>query len=516
MIQVGAREAPADNRRQSVTLPHQTDDERTDSDLHRYGSILSSGLTDAAALRARMASDLQTRFPQVRASFLIRSTSPQSQALKKSVSRNTINSEATRQRAALDIALVKSEFDNQSRAIHLSNALFLLSWLSIGVTIAALEVKDRSYDLFPNPVTTTLYIILSCLSVITCGLLIAYYHLELVRLRMRNPLFVHASLYQTPLFKFLLLELLINAFHIPPFVDGATFGTYYSTLDRFNVIVICRLYSGARFLRDHSQLVQQTGKLIGAFVNLPSSSIFVLKTLFYNRPAIMLTSLLLFVLFAVSYALHVFERTVSWDTYSFSNSLWLVFVSVTTVGYGDIVPSTFVGRVIVSIGTVLGLVLSALLISVTHTHLMTMSRREEQLVRLLDDQKQISEYRNYAARSLQMFFRVRLLARRRKLSAGDSREESRLDALTASTTMRMNVYLDKFRKLRRLRATYTAQHSLLDNVMSVCGDMYTHQQQLEDWTVDLHQGMQKRFDDLDFLVRGVNERLAVLEKTLAT
>jgi len=54
---------------------------------------------------------------------------------------------------------------------------------------------------------------------------------------------------------------------------------------------------------------------------------------------------------------------------SYTNSLWLVIVTVFTVGYGEITPVTLVGRSITILAALGGLILSATLIGLVHQSL---------------------------------------------------------------------------------------------------------------------------------------------------
>ena len=51
---------------------------------------------------------------------------------------------------------------------------------------------------------------------------------------------------------------------------------------------------------------------------------------------------------------------------TYFNSLWLIIVTVFTVGYGDLTPSTDLGRAIAIVAALSGLILSATLIGLVH------------------------------------------------------------------------------------------------------------------------------------------------------
>lgn len=74
------------------------------------------------------------------------------------------------------------------------------------------------------------------------------------------------------------------------------------------------------------------------------------------------------------------------DVQSFGDALWFLFVSCTTIGYGDISAVTTVGRLIVSFMTLYHLVLLALVTGVVVSHYQeVLARREKETITLFLD-----------------------------------------------------------------------------------------------------------------------------------
>ena len=77
-------------------------------------------------------------------------------------------------------------------------------------------------------------------------------------------------------------------------------------------------------------------------------------------------------LFTCSYTIFLAERDypilcdVSGKFSSYPNALWLIIITIFTVGYGDITPSTDLGRFIAIVAALCGLILSATLIGLVH------------------------------------------------------------------------------------------------------------------------------------------------------
>lgn len=62
----------------------------------------------------------------------------------------------------------------------------------------------------------------------------------------------------------------------------------------------------------------------------------------------------------------------------------MVIVTMTTLGFGDIVPKTFLGRLMTGLISVLGIFLMALLISVIH-ELLQLSQNEKRILAHLEN-----------------------------------------------------------------------------------------------------------------------------------
>ena len=78
------------------------------------------------------------------------------------------------------------------------------------------------------------------------------------------------------------------------------------------------------------------------------------------------TLLFLIFLFICSYNLRIFERYLdaysNYDFGNFYNALWCIFITMTTVGYGDRTPSTEFGRIFTMIGCFAGVFLVSLIV----------------------------------------------------------------------------------------------------------------------------------------------------------
>lgn len=81
-----------------------------------------------------------------------------------------------------------------------------------------------------------------------------------------------------------------------------------------------------------------------------ASTMFAIKAIIREKPNELMLFLFLGSAIWAGYAMQVFERPLSevskQDFNSYLNSLWLIVVTMTTVGYGDVYPKTSGGRFI--------------------------------------------------------------------------------------------------------------------------------------------------------------------------
>jgi len=109
----------------------------------------------------------------------------------------------------------------------------------------------------------------------------------------------------------------------------------------------------------------------------------------------------------------------------YQNAIWFIFVSSTTVGYGDITPSTHLGRIIASISIVVGLVMTALLTAAL-ANALELSYEEYSAINLCDREIAKQTLMVKAVKIVQIWWKRRQL-RREGLRAGKKIENYTFD-----------------------------------------------------------------------------------------
>lgn len=130
-----------------------------------------------------------------------------------------------------------------------------------------------------------------------------------------------------------------------------------------------------------------------------------------DSPIIVLALAMCISVFLLGFALRVYERPFSDDNRSENqdfgyiwNSLWLIMLAMTTVGYGDFAPRTHIGRAITTLACLWGVfIISLIVVSLTNTTAFTKSqaRAHSILTKIVYKEKQ----KILAAIAIQNFFK---------------------------------------------------------------------------------------------------------------
>jgi hypothetical protein len=94
------------------------------------------------------------------------------------------------------------------------------------------------------------------------------------------------------------------------------------------------------------------------------------------------------------------------DLSQLTNAMWLVIITMTTVGYGDAYPSTPGGRFVVALAAVLGMILTSLVV-VALSNLSTFSPAQQRAYFAIKDQLGLERRQNSAALVIRRVFELR-------------------------------------------------------------------------------------------------------------
>jgi hypothetical protein len=246
---------------------------------------------------------------------------------------------------------------------------------------------------------------------LSLGILIAqYHHLEILRNRLKNPLKASLDFRDLELDYILTCssEAILLALYMPAaFNDFCPF--------KYNCLVIFKVFPCAvRYLRDHSPFFGAGGRLAGALSEVRVDGMYVIRLVMSQRPIASVLQALGFWVLITAYCLWVLERPTDPDGVdpdillktpsTFGRALWCTIITLTTVGYGDIVPQSAVGGVMMIIGTLFGLILTAVVIHVVSGKLEA-GEHQGRVLAFINERQTHEQERRLAALCVQLFFR---------------------------------------------------------------------------------------------------------------
>lgn len=308
----------------------------------------------------------------------------------------------------------KARADQSNQRLSLS--LLVLNAVAICVSIVSLEVSYVAPNVTQGPADcagsgsySRSYSLPLCavnfgLTLVSWTVLIAFYARKYnaayrLDLLPRDPLATGRSappFWRGHMLRGFLLEALVLSIQPVPWLPAL----WYELL---SLAVGCRVYLVVRAVRDMVRARMQ-GRL-PRLSHVPWRV--ALKLLYTQHPLPCLGVAFLYSFFELSFVLHVVERDCNPEFSDFGNACWLIIVTMTTVGYGDISPIDPLGRVVASIACVWGIVMLACFCLVITEHL-SLSASEARLLRILQDQEMGRAEREAAATLIQQVWRTTL------------------------------------------------------------------------------------------------------------
>ena len=240
--------------------------------------------------------------------------------------------------------------------------------------------------------------------------------------------------------------MIICAVHSPPLINQTFMclqdGTEIQySLDMFcTLVALMRLYLAYRYFTRYSHWSslsgsEQTYRICDEF-KIEGTESFALKCELKERPYSVISVALAISILAFGFAMRLAElpyiATSGYDWTYLWNSMWCVIVTMSTVGFGDFVPHTHLGRTVAILACLWGnFLISLMVVSLTVTSDFTLPSHRQAFKAILQNQEE-SKLRDKAARAIQAFFRYY-----RKQNPSDS------------STTRLKQELREFQTLRR-------------------------------------------------------------------
>jgi len=198
------------------------------------------------------------------------------------------------------------------------------------------------------------------------------YHYTLQLMRLDNLAANNDNICTSGLILYLFIEIILLSIFVPPYNESKytiTFneGFIVTSLDSILCLFITlKLLYIIRFLTISSKWNSKEVKEMAYNINADIGLFFVFKAKLTKSPRSLLFMVFIFAIGIYGYLMRTFEIGYHLKGenendhnvfYSYADTLWLVVVTMHTIGYGDIYPKTSLGRVITYICTLSGVVI---------------------------------------------------------------------------------------------------------------------------------------------------------------
>jgi hypothetical protein len=280
---------------------------------------------------------------------------------------------------------MKSRLSNRKK--YIDYIIFIVILLNISLSIWENNIFTQSLsngeivNFKTNDTVNTLRWICLALSMSIIVMLILRYWISLKLLKLMNLAGTNDGMISTGLWKFLLVEIMINMIFSPPYVEGSFSGrmlkgTYTYSFDTIiNFLVFFKLYYTIRIIYVISPFLSENALMVAKKHKMSLSLIYAVKCQLRRHPFLTLGGLFVICICIFGLIVRTFEfgfvddssdeagKTKTNPSFeNYFNSFWLIVTSMLTIGYGDIYPKTHLGRIVIFMSVVVGMILVSLMI----------------------------------------------------------------------------------------------------------------------------------------------------------
>ena len=262
-------------------------------------------------------------------------------------------------------------------------------------------------------------------------LVVVRYKLKIRWLKSKQLLSLKDSLFTTRDIYYIFVELFVYTLIPTPFYYNQAFLSYnqqekvwttYSYNELFSLLVLLRVFMVFRILLGNSTYYTNSAHRICQLTGCQNGYLFVIKCLMKSSPLKVLVTALLVSIMTFAYAVKVCERPLIYalskkehtlhpdnpifpivnDVSNYYNSLWLMMVTMTTVGYGDFFPRTTPGRAITFFACIFGVIVVSLmtLILMNFTDMNNSERRSYNIIEKLGVEREKRKHAGFVITNL--------------------------------------------------------------------------------------------------------------------
>eukprot|EP00347_Sterkiella_histriomuscorum_P018433 403345527 len=262
--------------------------------------------------------------------------------------------------------------------------------------------------------------------------------------------------------KYVLFEIFLVSLCPYEYIQQYTF-LQYSTMTHSGVITnvneimsvasLLKCYFFLRTFMYFSRFNDPRAQRVCQMNGCKATSLFAIKSIIQENPYTLLTGMFLLSSIVGAYAIQVFERPFNivsgQDFDSYWNAIWLTIVTMTTVGYGDLYPKSFGGRVIGVIICIWGIFITSFF-TVTLTNFLSFTPSQNKAYLLLQRLYWKELIQKESVKAVATLYKHKLLSKKQDIFDVNTKIDPKL--LSSARTFRRHMV--KFKETTRKMFNY--------------------------------------------------------------
>ncbi|XP_060573425.1 small conductance calcium-activated potassium channel protein-like isoform X2 [Ruditapes philippinarum] len=388
-----------------------------------------------------------------------------------------------------------------------------------GIIAMILETEFTMADIYTKTSFPSIFLktLISISTVILLGLILAYHALEVQLFAVDNCVEDWRVAISPKRIAQLSVELVVCAIHPVP----GDFRFTWKTMHHDGIIklseevsidvllslpMFLRLYLIARVMLLHSKLfTDASSRSIGALNRINFDTRFVMKTLMTICPGTVLLVNILSLWIIASWFLRACESPLDPNQHAnILNSMWMIAITFLSIGYGDVVPNTYCGRMVAISTGVMGAGCTALVVAVIARKL-ELSKAEKHVHNFMQDTQLSKKLKNAAANVLRetwLIYKYTKLVK--KMNAGKVRSHQR--KFLQSIHCLRRIKMDQ-RKLTENQSTLVDMAKTQSHIETMVTEMSSNSSALEKRVNKIEDKLHALQVQMDMLPNMIVERL---------